>query len=649
MVGALILFVCVLIVLNAGLLIATIIALQRTTASAALQRRVELLERDLDELRSLRLPPTAEQQPPPSRAAAAEEEEILDAIPISEARPSQPPPHREALTSHRLPARREPRPPRTPDEAGRIEGVIGRQVLGWTAVVLLLFATGFFIKYAFENQWIGPLGRISSGALTGAALCVGGLVLYRRRMNLASQMLTAAGIGLLYLATFGSFGFYQLLPRDRAAVFLVILVLQSALLAVLYGARSIAYLTLAGGLLSPILLHSDHDQYRSLFLYLAVLDTGLLAVSLARGWLSLAPLALAGSQALYWIWFFTNYHPEKREAALIFQGALFVLFLVHDVIVPVLTRRSAHPIQLINAVANAFVFALAGYILLDTERTAFLAALAIGLAILHTALTAWAQTRSPDDSWLRLVLVAIGLAFLATAIGLRAHAGWVALGWAIEGLALWWFALRVRARPVQVLGAALLVMGLVRYLAADAPYQAHPDTLTVLNPAAVPGLAIAACLVAAGWLVQYLETRPPAYDRVARWLGGLTGVLLAWLVLSLEVYHFADRRWPDEFGTAEGLHRAQASLSIFWAFFAGAVLAAGFWRKLLPLRLLALGLFGLTLAKVILIDLAGLPGIYRIAAFFFLAIVMGGAAWGYQRFEAARRLLQVKEANDDRA
>src|SRR5438270_8089714 len=36
-------------------------------------------------------------------------------------------------------------------DAAALENWIGRRGLGWIAVVLLLFATAFFLKYAFEN------------------------------------------------------------------------------------------------------------------------------------------------------------------------------------------------------------------------------------------------------------------------------------------------------------------------------------------------------------------------------------------------------------------------------------------------------------------------------------------------------------------
>jgi uncharacterized membrane protein len=72
---------------------------------------------------------------------------------------------------------------------------------------------------------------------------------------------------------------------------------------------------------------------------------------------------------------------------------------------------------------------------------------------------------------------------------------------------------------------------------------------------------------------------------------------------------------------------------VVWAAYAGLILGVGFWRHIPPLRWVALGLFGLTLAKVFLVDMANLPGFYRATAFFVLAVVLAGAARIYQRFQ----------------
>ena len=51
--------------------------------------------------------------------------------------------------------------------AYQLESIIGRRWVGWVAVLLILFATAFFLKYAFDNRWIGELGRVSIGITFG--------------------------------------------------------------------------------------------------------------------------------------------------------------------------------------------------------------------------------------------------------------------------------------------------------------------------------------------------------------------------------------------------------------------------------------------------------------------------------------------------
>ena len=79
---------------------------------------------------------------------------------------------------------------------------------------------------------------------------------------------------LLYLSIYGAFGFYHLINQRAAGLFLLVLVAESALLALAYEAPAIALMAVLGGLLTPVLMHSEHDQYVSLFIYLAVINLG---------------------------------------------------------------------------------------------------------------------------------------------------------------------------------------------------------------------------------------------------------------------------------------------------------------------------------------------------------------------------------------
>lgn len=596
-------------------LVLPVVAFVRTLRIAEIEHRLARIESMLARRRRDE-GPAAEAEPP-----------IEDAILVEE----EPPPVRRPRLREHAPRRPAPVPP----DSASIESWLGQKFMGWAAVLLLLFATGFFLKYAFDNNWIGPLGRVSIGVLAGSALCAGGFAMYRRDRWLACQMLTAAGIVLLYLCTFSAFGYYHLMPREHAGVYLVLIVVEAALLAGLYEAESIAVMAVVGALLSPVLLRSEVDQYRSLFVYLAVLDLGFVALALWRRWRVVAPLALLGTQWLFWLWWLERYHPVKFGAVLSFQLALFAMFLAHDLIAPALRRVRANVVQLPGIVANCLFLCLATNAVMEGDDRLWLPALALALGSVLAALVYWVQRRSPDDAALQLVPLAVAASMIAVAVGLRAEAGWIALGWAVEGAALWWVGLRLRVVPIRMFAAAFLVLAAGRFFVIETPDIWRRELYYPLfNAYAIPGLTVAACLLFVARLTRRALPGGDDFDRVAYWAAGLGGVLFAWFVLSVDVYQHLHQYWG---GSSEGDRFASMGLSVLWAVYSGAVLFFGFRLDSRPVRLTAQGLFGLTLAKVVLVDMSMLSEFFRVVAFFALALVMGLAAYAYQRHYAKEK------------
>jgi uncharacterized membrane protein len=144
-------------------------------------------------------------------------------------------------------------------------------------------------------------------------------------------------------------------------------------------------------------------------------------------------------------------------------------------------------------------------------------------------------------------------------------------------------------------------------------------------------LAVAACLAAAAYL--YGRARPRA-----ALAAGLVAFGVLWIGSSFEAYTYFSVQMqataypmPAEETLRQLSWSAQLALSLLWSVYAGLFTAAGFRRQSRALRTTGLVLFGITLGKVLLVDVWELRQFYRIVALLALGLVLLGAAWIYQR------------------
>ena len=72
-----------------------------------------------------------------------------------------------------------------------------------------------------------------------------------------------------------------------------------------------------------------------------------------------------------------------------------------------------------------------------------------------------------------------------------------------------------------------------------------------------------------------------------------------------------------------------------WAFYGGVLIAIGIRLGYTPIRYTAIALFGLTVIKVFLADLAGLQGIYRVLGLLAVGTILLVVSFLYQRRKSA--------------
>src|SRR5438034_2611344 len=95
------------------------------------------------------------------------------------------------------------------------------------------------------------------------------------------------------------------------------------LLSVRLNAIVVAVLGIAGGFVTPVLLSTGQDRPLGLFVYIALLDIGLLALAQRKGWNALPILGAIGTALMQFAWVTTFFVPEKY-----FAGNKVLIFMV---------------------------------------------------------------------------------------------------------------------------------------------------------------------------------------------------------------------------------------------------------------------------------------------------------------------------------
>ena len=137
----------------------------------------------------------------------------------------------------------------------------------------------FFFKWAVDNDWIGPAGRVILGLLAGFATFAAADFIWRKRQQVFAQGITATGIAIIYLALYAAFDFYHLF-RNRPLFPMVATTAMAAVLALRYSRSPLRRSVWLLRYLTPLFLSTGEDHPWFLFSYLLLLNFA--ATELAR-------------------------------------------------------------------------------------------------------------------------------------------------------------------------------------------------------------------------------------------------------------------------------------------------------------------------------------------------------------------------------
>jgi uncharacterized membrane protein len=511
-----------------------------------------------------------------------------------------PPPPVEAGAPARPPARA---PATTPKKS--VESLIGAHWLNRVGIAALLIGVAFFLKYAFENEWIGPAARVGMGIAAGAALLVWSERFHRHGQRAFAHSLEVVAVGILYLSIWASSQTYTLISNGASFGAMAIVSIALVALAIRHQSEFLAGLALTSGFLTPVLLSTGVNREVALFSYVSLLDVAALVLVALYPWVRALTVAFLGTLFLYIGWCSAFYSKPQMPRTVAFITFFLLLFAVVPLLRRWKDRGVAFSVLLVLPFVNAFVyFCQMAWIIEDPER---LAKYAVALAAFFLVLAFALQLRGDVD--LSVAHLAICLGFVTIAIPLQFHALWITIGWLAEAAALLVIGRTSpssAAKAFRTLGSFALACGVFRLLFID---RFRPEHLVFNMRMLTYAIAVAIFSGIAIGSVRYRKFATASLNA------------LALIALTAEISDaFRSHKIVRDF-----------AWSALWMLYGAALMIIGFARSNAFLRWLALILLGLTVGKVFLYDLSTLERVYRILSFIALGILLLAISFAYQK------------------
>ncbi len=509
------------------------------------------------------------------------------------------------------------------DDGGNFEAVFAGRWLNYVGIMALLFAVTFFLKYAFDNNWVGPRGRVGIGLLAGSVLYPWSHRLLDRGYQYFSEGIAGLGAAVLYLSLWAGWHYYHIFSQSEAFALMIVVTAVTLVVAVGRNSERIAFLALVGGLLTPMLVSTGENHEVSLFTYLAILGAGVLAIAWVRDWKSLPPVQFLATLVYFWGWYSDFYSEDQLATTVFFATVFFVLFAA----LPLVRSRRDGELSGLEAalvLVNSLAYLVALRVMFWPDNRWALTVAVLALAAVHLAAERMLPEKPGTGLRLARILYAgLALTFVTLAIPIRLDGRWITIAWAVQGAVLIWSGLRARFAALRWAGLVLFAFVTGRLALISIPADAF-----LLNARFATFAISVACFVLSCYFAATSDEELDESESMNFVITAVVANILALAAFSMEIWDVF-KRMPS-LGIDRG-HAQELALSMLWLVWALGLLGIGLWKKSQTIRWQALVLLGVVIVKVFLFDLSFLEKFYRIVSFLLLGLALMLISFYYQR------------------
>ncbi|MEP7238630.1 MAG: DUF2339 domain-containing protein, partial [Ferruginibacter sp.] len=348
-----------------------------------------------------------------------------------------------------------------------MEKFIGENLVSKIGIAILVLAIGYFVKYAIDQNWIGPVARVAIGILCGGIL-IALAHRFRNSYRGFSSVLAGGGIAVFYFTITLAFQQFQLFSQTTAFVIMIVITIFAVALALLYDKQELAIIALVGGFLAPLLVSTGDGNYKVLFTYLVILNSGLLVIAYNKAWRLLNLLSFIFTVLMFGSWLFSLNYDEQDityRNGFLFATVFYLLFLVINIAHNIKEKKkfiaSDFGILLVN---TSLYFAAGIYCLNNMEAREFRGLFSASMGVFNLCISWFLFRKQKVDTNILYLLIGITLTFISITAPIQLSGNYITMFWASEAVLLYWLFTKSRIRIIQYSSALVWVLMLISLL-----------------------------------------------------------------------------------------------------------------------------------------------------------------------------------------
>ncbi len=483
------------------------------------------------------------------------------------------------------------------------------QVITFIGVIGIIIGIISFYFYAVANNWIGEAGQIGIGIIIGFVLFFLAYSL-RQKNPLWSNIVFGGSYFIEYLTIgFGVLEF-KVLPNIAGLGLALLFLISSIFLSMKFSSRVIAYFSVFGGILIPIITGFSSTNDLFVMLYYILLSIGLTAISLKKNW---ADLRLVTYILLFSVIGSYSYKLINSEITAVPALFLILIFVIYNISATIGSLRNKSSLSVLDSILIGFlpvtIMPLL-YQVLDWKME-FFGILLLLLAFIYLGQIFYFKKTNPELA-LDYTYTMLSAGFLTLNIGLLFVLNTISSDYFMILFAVEWFLFSILSKHVK----ENLLFRIFSYifLFLTAFYYLN---VVRFNEGVLHGsfFMIIFALIVYGFYRLYIEDIDKNFNGALFIISGFA------LIFSFHKYlaFFLNNKSSDV-----NVMIASIVLSILWIIYTLFMYSA---VKSKNAKILVGILLAITVIKIAFNDLFYLDGVYRIIAFIIFGILL--IAGGY--------------------